>query len=483
MKKIIEHSVLVILLIPLLFINIKSSHDWGDDFAQYIHQAKNINAGTSQNETGYVFNSDAFLGPKAYPVGFPLLLAPIVKIYGVNYEAINSYLSVYLVLSCFIGFLLLRQRFSAATSVITTLIIAYNPVTLSFKTEILSDIPFFFFSLLILFLALKKQTTFLSILTGLLLGFCFHIRSVTLMLLLSIVVHQLIVLMRARQFTLSAVKPVLLTVASFTAMFFLIKVCWPANSSYPELFETHDPFLKAMNHLSYHNEEFHRFFRNFELNNFFFILCISASCLTCFTWLGFFYELKYNRYSLLNIYVLMYGAALLLYVYGDTGIRFIFPILFILFYYAVIGLKNAVKPILSNTFWLPYLIGFCVLFSYHEAWQKISDQEKEVLEGPETVSSKELFSYITAHTPKDVIIAFDKPRALSLYTGRNAVCFKYECSKEDFIKSVKQFKTDYVITHFGLTSEVNISLAADSAMHLEKVFDNGTARMYKCEER
>ena len=82
MKKVIEHTVLLLFLIPLFFINIKSSHDWGDDFAQYIHQAKNISEGISQNNTGYVFNSDVFLGPNAYPTGFPLLLAPIIKNYG-----------------------------------------------------------------------------------------------------------------------------------------------------------------------------------------------------------------------------------------------------------------------------------------------------------------------------------------------------------------------------------------------------------------
>ena len=145
MKKIIENSVILILLIPLLVTNIKSSHDWGDDFAQYIHQAKNITEGVSQNETGYVFNADTFLGPKAYPVGFPLLLAPVIAYYGIDYEAINVYLSVFLVLSCLIGFLLLRKYFTAPTAIITTLVIAYNPVTLNFKTEILSDIPFYFF--------------------------------------------------------------------------------------------------------------------------------------------------------------------------------------------------------------------------------------------------------------------------------------------------------------------------------------------------
>jgi hypothetical protein len=36
---------MVVLLLPLLFINISTAHDWGDDFAAFIGQAKAILAG------------------------------------------------------------------------------------------------------------------------------------------------------------------------------------------------------------------------------------------------------------------------------------------------------------------------------------------------------------------------------------------------------------------------------------------------------
>ena len=482
MKKIIENSVLIILLIPLLFTNIKSSHDWGDDFAQYLHQAENICKGISQNETGYIFNPDAFLGPKAYPVGFPLLLAPVVYTYGLNYEAINVYLSVFLLLSCFIGYLLLRSYFSAATAIITTLIIAYNPVTLNFKTEVLSDIPFFFFSSLILFLALKKENLILSIIIGILLGFCFHIRSITLMLLIAIVFYRIVTLMKESRLTFSNLKSTLYTVSSFLVVFLFIKIMWPANSSYPRLFETEEPFTKAVNHLSYQNEALHRFFRNYEIKDYFFILCLAASSLTCFTWLGFFHQLKYNRFSLLNIFTTLYIVSLIVYAYSDTGVRFLFPIIFILFFYAVTGLKNAVMPISKTTFWLPYIIGFFILFSYHEAWQQISDHQKDVLEGPETAQAQELFTYVKNNISKNEIIAFDKPRALSLYTGHAGVCLNNELTKKELLAQLKQFKVNYWITHSVLTSQTKRALAEDSTLKLKLVFNNGSSKIYKNEE-
>ena len=131
MRREIEHTVLLLFLIPLFFINIKSSHDWGDDFAQYIHQAKNISEGISQNNTGYIFNSDVFLGPQAYPTGFPLLLAPIIKHYGFNFIVLNYTMTFFLVIVSLFGFLFLRKYFSFLTTFFTTLIIAYNPIFLN----------------------------------------------------------------------------------------------------------------------------------------------------------------------------------------------------------------------------------------------------------------------------------------------------------------------------------------------------------------
>ncbi len=163
MKKIIEYGLVILCLIPLFSINIKTSHDWGDDFAQYLHQAKNINEGVSQNETGYIFNENCFTGPQAYPVGFPLLLSPVIKMHGLDFYALNIYQTLFLALSCFLGFMIIRNYFSFFAAFFTSLIIAYNPVFLNFKTEIISDLPFTFFSMLCVFIMTKKQNLFGSI--------------------------------------------------------------------------------------------------------------------------------------------------------------------------------------------------------------------------------------------------------------------------------------------------------------------------------
>src|ERR1043166_7636509 len=82
---------------------IRAGHHWGDDFAQYIQQARNIAAGEPNASTGYIYNPhNPVVGPRAYPPGFPLLLAPVVKIFGLDFRPMKV-----LVILCFVGVLLL----------------------------------------------------------------------------------------------------------------------------------------------------------------------------------------------------------------------------------------------------------------------------------------------------------------------------------------------------------------------------------------
>ena len=55
------------------------------DYAQYLLHAKAIIQGRSYSDTGYIFHSDAWsVGPRAYPPGLPLTLAPIVAVAGIH---------------------------------------------------------------------------------------------------------------------------------------------------------------------------------------------------------------------------------------------------------------------------------------------------------------------------------------------------------------------------------------------------------------
>src|SRR5665213_140532 len=90
------YALLVVLLIPLFFINIRDSHDWGDDFAQYIQQAINSTKGIPQSESGYIYNREIDI--VARPVGFPLMLAPVYMVFGNSIKAFSVTITLFLFL-------------------------------------------------------------------------------------------------------------------------------------------------------------------------------------------------------------------------------------------------------------------------------------------------------------------------------------------------------------------------------------------------
>ena len=164
LKRVIDSSytqyiIVVLSLTPLFFINIKSTHDWGDDFAMYISQAKCIIEGRPQIDNGFIYNkNNPELSPAVFNGGYPLLLCPVIAIYGVNFVALNYYQTFWLICFGFVSFLFLKFFFRFIYCITTVILICFSPFMLSFKSEIMCDIPFSVFFILGLFLYLKNKS-------------------------------------------------------------------------------------------------------------------------------------------------------------------------------------------------------------------------------------------------------------------------------------------------------------------------------------
>lgn len=103
MKEWLKHIVVIALLVPLLFFNIKNTHDWGDDFAQYLLEAKNIKEGRPISYTNFVENPNYVLGPNFYPPGFPIIIA----LTSFDVRNLNLLMSFFFIVHCllFISFI------------------------------------------------------------------------------------------------------------------------------------------------------------------------------------------------------------------------------------------------------------------------------------------------------------------------------------------------------------------------------------------
>jgi hypothetical protein len=134
---------------------IRPGHDWDDDSAMYILHARNLAEGRAYTDTGYIFNPEyAALGPQSYPPGFPILLAPLWALRGLDLTAMKI-----LGVACFAGSLVFvswpHKAFSGSplsplARIVLVALLALSPPYVQHVDFVGSDFPF----LLLIFAAL-----------------------------------------------------------------------------------------------------------------------------------------------------------------------------------------------------------------------------------------------------------------------------------------------------------------------------------------
>jgi hypothetical protein len=135
-----------ILGLALNLLTLYDGHNWGDDFAQYVLNAKNILEGKSYT-AGIMLDN-----PTSSPPGFPLLLAPILKVFGLNFIALKSLNIVFWFLSIFVLFQIFKRVGGDFFAGLTTLILSFSSYFFIYKQNVLTDFPFLFFVCLSIFL-------------------------------------------------------------------------------------------------------------------------------------------------------------------------------------------------------------------------------------------------------------------------------------------------------------------------------------------
>lgn len=134
-------AVLIIVLVSIFFNigTLNDGHNWGDDFAQYIINARNV-IEHKPYASGIMLDNDV-----VYPPGLPLLLAPVLTIFGLKFKLLKviNILSWYLSLF-FLYFILLRNE-SKRIAQMAVVFLALSSYFFVYKQNVLSDLPFFLF--------------------------------------------------------------------------------------------------------------------------------------------------------------------------------------------------------------------------------------------------------------------------------------------------------------------------------------------------
>ena len=415
-----------------------NGHDWGDDFASYIMQARSISEWNMQDFIKHnsftIQNSDFPIGPIAYPWGYPLLLAPIYKfsgmsLYGFKMLNIGMYLSFLICLY----FLLSKNRLSSLESLLLTALFAFNPEILRFQDNILSDTSFLFFSTLSLLLidrfVVDKDGPTIGQASGIGLAVfaAYFVRSNGLVLLVSLLLWQVIQFRKNRKgHTNKGISRNLITVyLTFAVFWFCCSLLFPnGQGSYLSQYSLLD-LAGLKKSIIYYLQVWGTFFSSIPAANFlskifiaFFLIGLVSS-----PW----------RDPFLKLYFVLTLTVFVLYPLPQ-GLRYLFPILPIFIYQAYIGVTWTASKIakdrttarwLAGSFW----IGVVLVFLWTSIGLGITNlRGNRQRGGPFDRESLEMYRFVKEKTPKSSVILFFKPRLLRMMTDRDSVMVN-QCAK------------------------------------------------------
>jgi len=474
-----------ILFLPLLFLGTRNSHDWGDDFAQYIHQAGNIVHGISQSETGFVYSQENYIGPKAYPAGFPLLLAPVYAIAGNSMTAFTTFISLLYILLGLLMVLFYRQYFSPITSLVLAIIFLYNPQMIIFKREVMSDIPFA--ALLVLnFIIYQKSKTgslksflLLAAITGLMLV----VRPAGIVFVLAVVTDRLFIFIRKKSSAIGFAKMTGIIILLPVAFYYIINsiiFSIPSGGSIRDylLFYYSGNFLQIIPvNLAHHIEVF-RFLYVPQAGAFQGFSLLLGSVMVAMALLGFVKRLLKGP-DAVEWFFILYVVMLLVFPNNDSAFRLMVPLGFVFLFYAAHGLKTISLISGVSSARKAVTTGAIIMLLFIPGIFSIARSGYKTLDGPQQKTAVELFDYMQKNIPADAVVVFSKPRALALYAGCRGMADPFTTDPTLIHKQVMDAKASYLLIHNKLTSEPMKRYARVMQNRVTRQWENKEFILYK----
>lgn len=481
----------VLLLLPLLFISNRSSHDWGDDFAQYIHQAKNIVQGIPQSETGYIFNPEnKDIGPKAYPVGFPLLLAPIYALFGLNMKAYTLFITLaYFVL----GLLLVkffRRYFSLIASAALALLFLYNPQMLIFKQEVMSDLPFtlLLVTALLLFRPEKDFSWLRIVILSFVTGFMISVRPIGFVFLVAVVIDLARKLLLKKEYKVSdkwrsAVVKLIVMALLPAFIYFMLNILIfriPAGGSlsdYLAFFSLSSFVSTFFTNLEHYIEVFRYMYTpGSGIARGIALLC--GFSVLVMTMIGLIRKISEN-FEAVDIFFILYMLVLMVYPNNFSAFRFMVPAGFIMLIYAATGIKSVMVLPKVNGMTKTLVLSIFLFILYLPGIAGVIRGRYTTLAGPQEASAVEAFAYIRNNLPEDAILMFPKPRALSLYAERAAFADPVSRDMTKFHEQVMTAGANYFLLSKKISREESFRYMRVMNSRVEKIWSNEVFELYR----
>lgn len=447
---------LLCVVAAVLFSLVHAGHDWNGDFAQYLMHAQNIVEGQPYAEMPYVRNPvNNNPGPPAYPPGFPLLLAPVYAVFGTAIIPMKMFIIATFIAALCLTAYLFRAELPTGYTLTLVAVLGFNPYLVEFTSSVVSDVPFLLFVLLSLATwrlsevqtSIRWQSLF-AVLAGLLTYYAVLIRSLGVVLPVSILIYELLAERRLSRRALIGLGTFGLVFGVQTVLSILSAGATASAgiSYYQEMVQ--QTLLERLPELGGEIVQ---------------SISIYAEMTIAFVWgpattfvgpdlsvlggltlllmvAGWLYHV-FSRFSAFDVFTPLYVAALLPWTFH--WMRYLFPVLpFFVFYalYALNGIRQRLR-------WKHPILVTCIagLLIGLYGWELARTPPTPNPTGALTAEAERMYQHIRTHTSPEALIVFGKPRFVALKTGRQSVCWFTGRSDDELLDYFTEAGVDYVL--------------------------------------
>lgn len=490
MKNIRPFFILLLFCIPLFFLNIQDTFTFGDDWAQYVKEAQNLASGKPYYESNYIYNPlNTSYAPPQYPPGYPLLLAPVVYIFGLAAKPILYLTAVFVALLLFSAYFYYRQRSKETTALCLSVILVYTSFIIDFKKHALSDIPCTLFITLYFALRGSQSLSFKRILLLAVIGaFSMLIRTQAVLLIVAEGIVFIYELIKNRQqeekFPGKKIfrNPSFLLAGSMTVLFFVLnnllfaspksslnfyKQIFTANTGFRHIIAQNTSYL-----LSLFTDTFHHSNHHPSVQTMIDLLVLSCICMSL---LGLVTTLRKGLKTDIVFFLLMCGLILVTPVY--QGLRYFLPAVPVLLLLTKEGLRVVLPqffPIAPKKLALICTVIFLALGL--DDYKKAALNTKEwTLEAQDTSA----FNYVRSSIADSEIILFAKPRLLTLYTNKKSIVMSWLTSMESNKALFDSMHVTYLLLRKNLGGPVYTDYLQQPGITTDSVKINDLYTLYR----
>ncbi|HWB62658.1 MAG TPA: glycosyltransferase family 39 protein [Chitinophagales bacterium] len=478
----------LILLVPMLILNVRNSQHWGDDFAVYVGQAINLLNGQAFDKTTYQYIPGfSPLAPSA-PVGFSILLMPVIKLFGVNMYAMSVYMSVFFILWMLFAFGFFRRFFGVPTALTALFVAAYPNFLLWLKLLITSDVPFalfFLWACMILSKPHKNSSTY--IIAGIITGIATIIRPVGAILIPALFLFTVFELVKdtAHRQNKTSIKQTahLLVFSAIVLLLYSIAAYWlfkPEHSYVKSAIDSvhfKNLWITARLNLPYYISSYMALFKS-DGSHLKTVSAIFAAAMLSGTIAGIIFRLLFKA-SFFDWACVCYLAFIVFFPAGPDY-RYIIPVHIFLIFYAFSAGKFFLqrfgrnhRGLLQVAFTLLTVIFFSKPILY--LWE----HRKDTVPGPYEEIATETFSYIKQNIPPASLIIFNKPRALALFTGNRTTMGNFDLAPQINYTELKSHGAGYYLYNWSIPDDSYAMFINTEKKNWEVVYQNWQYTLYK----